>query len=553
MELSEDIKIAKDILQNLSKAKKTLRMYPPNNPIYIKTIEDSYEKFRNFFNYKDELTLKVGQNSISYDSEQIYYNPEKEDNLALFFFKDGLRELTFKKGLLKEELEEFLKIIALDFDREIVDDDVVTLLWEKDFHNIQYVADDSFLFDTGDEDYEAQAVTSAKQKGSGIEGLKEAYGEGFKEEQVDDVPMTFPVALSDEDLQMLIKELEKDLSDKIEKLTAILFELLYHSEEMSELREDSIKYLKDAIMFCIKRGDIITVLHMMKQAREMIEEPLSTEEMKKYMEMLLQYIGTDEVISILGELLDSGIEIEEQAFKGFVELLDKNAIAPLIKILGELKTWRGREKVIEALVFLGRKDIKAFAKSLNDHRWYVVRNIIYILRTIGDRGAVEHLMKAINHGDTRVRKEVIRALGELGGQGVLQALKERLDDTDAGVRTTSAKAIGNIGSEAAKRIILEKMSDKLFKGKDFEEKKELYEVLSTWKDKEVFEFLIRALNKTSFFGRAMNNENRACAAYCLGLLGDKDALPFLYRYKDSKNKLLREFSSAAINRIEHGQ
>jgi hypothetical protein len=39
MELSEDIKIAKDILQNLTKSKKTLRMYPSNNPVYIKTLE----------------------------------------------------------------------------------------------------------------------------------------------------------------------------------------------------------------------------------------------------------------------------------------------------------------------------------------------------------------------------------------------------------------------------------------------------------------------------------------------------------------------------------
>ena len=75
-------------------------MYPQNNPIYVKTLEDSYAKFKSFFDYKENFTLKIKQNSIFYDSEQIYYNPEKEDNLALFFFKDGLREMTFKKELL---------------------------------------------------------------------------------------------------------------------------------------------------------------------------------------------------------------------------------------------------------------------------------------------------------------------------------------------------------------------------------------------------------------------------------------------------------------------
>jgi hypothetical protein len=160
METFEDIKEAKDILQTLIKTKKTLRMYPQNNPIYVKTLDESYAKFKSFFDYKDNLILRIKHNSISYNSEQIYYNTEKEDNLALFFFKDGLRELTFKKGLLREELEEFLKIIAFDFDREVVDDDIVTLLWEKDFQNIQYVVDEAVLVDLDEEDYETKCSGS---------------------------------------------------------------------------------------------------------------------------------------------------------------------------------------------------------------------------------------------------------------------------------------------------------------------------------------------------------------------------------------------------------
>ena len=49
----------------------------------------------------------------------------------MFFFRDGIRELQFRDGLTQQELEEFLKIITLDFEREAVDDDIVTLLWEK--------------------------------------------------------------------------------------------------------------------------------------------------------------------------------------------------------------------------------------------------------------------------------------------------------------------------------------------------------------------------------------------------------------------------------------
>ena len=256
---------------------------------------------------------------------------------------------------------------------------------------------------------------------------------------------------------------------------------------------------------------------------------------------------------MLAELLDTGIEIDEKVFKEFIQFFDKNAIAPLIKFLGELKTIHARKSVIEALIILGRKDIPALSRGLDDQRWYVVRNIIYILRKIGDKRAVEYLLNTVRHGDVRVRKEVIKAFGELGGRDVVQTLRECSTIRIRRYGLAAANAFGKIGSEAAKKIILEKISGKMFKEKEFEEKREFYDVLSRWKDAEIFDFLTRILKKRFFFGRARNYENKACAAFCLGILGNKDALPILYKYINSNNKLLREFSYTAIKRLEYGQ
>jgi HEAT repeat protein len=107
-----------------------------------------------------------------------------------------------------------------------------------------------------------------------------------------------------------------------------------------------------------------------------------------------------------------------------------------------------------------------------------------------------------------------------------------------------------MGSEAAKRIIMNKVSDKTFRDKGFDEKKQHYEALSRWKDGEVFSFLIGTLKNRTFFGRARTDEARACAAYCLGLLGNRDALPTLNKYKNDSGKLLKEFCYTAIKRLE---
>jgi hypothetical protein len=548
METSDEIKEARDIIQTLLKAKKTLRMYPQNNPVYQKTLEDVNDRFREFFTYTGTLSLKIKQNSIFYEDEQVYSNPEKEDNLALFFFKDGLRELTFNKGLSRDELEDFLRLIALDFDREAIDDDIVTLLWEKDFRNIQYVVDEAYLVDADAENYEQVAEEKLKEKVTDVNDLMRAYSDGFAEEDLKQISI---VPLTNNDLQTLVKELEKDSGDKIDKLVSILFQLIHLAEQKSDF-DDLALYCKDAITFAMKQGNFSAVLNLMRRSREIIENQALPEDAKKNFRTLPFFLGADEIVGSLAEILDSGIEIEEKVLEEYFLYLDKNAIEPLIKYLGELKTIRARRNIIQALIVLGKKDIHAVARGIEDQRWYVVRNIIYVLRKIGDRKAIEYLLKTIRHGDIRVRKEGIRTLGELGAREVIPALRECFSDPDMQIRIATAKAFGNIESEAAKRVILDHITAKEFREKEFEEKKEFFEVLSRWKDQEVFDYLVKILKSRFFFNRAKMFENKACAALCLGLLGNKDALPVLYGMRNASNKLVSDFAGIAIKKLEYG-
>lgn len=554
--MSEELKKAKDVIQSFLKSKKILRMYPSNNPIYINTIDDDFKKFKEFFYYKDELCfkinqneifLKIKQNEIFFDSEQVYASPEKEDNLALFFFKDGLREITFRKGLTMEEMEDFLKIISLDFNRDALEDDIVTLFWEKDFQNIQYVVDETVL--TDDDDYEERAVNSILEKEPDQDSLMKAYEDASKEEVVNDVSI---VPLSDKDLQLLLQEFERDSEDKTDKLADILFEMIYLQPSKEDI-EDIVGFFVNAVEYSVARGNIQLVTGILSRFRKMLEDRNEDEERKRLAKKILLLAGSESIISLLGEILDSGQEMEEKLFEDFVRFLDKNALVPFMKILGELKSIHARKIVIEALILLGTKDITTLAKGLRDSRWYVVRNIIYILRKIGDKRAVDYLLKTVKHGDIRVKKEVIRALGELGGGGVLQTLRDCLDDPEVQVRSAALKALGNIRSEAPKRIIMNKIADKNFRDKDFEEKKEYFEVLAQWKDDEVYASVLGIFKKKTFFGRAKNDENRACAAYCLGLLGNKEALSILNKHRNDGNKLMQEFVFSAMKRLEYGQ
>jgi len=547
MEISEDIRGARELIQAFLKAKKTVRMYPENNPVYTKTIDEIFSRFADFFTSRDEFRLRIKQHELFFDTELVYQNPEKEDNLALFLFKDGLRELSFRRNLSKQELEEFLRIIALDFDREAADDDIVTLLWERDFQDIKYVVDEAFL--TEDNDYESRAIEELQNKAPETDNLLRAYTDAFSAEDVSNIAI---VNLSDKVLQSLVREIERDQEDKTGKLSDILFEMLHHAESPNEL-EDIYHFLSDIILYSLRRGDLKTVVALMKRAQALAESPSASADSRSRLRRLADIINSRDSIAHLGAVLESSEIIDEDVLAEFTSFFDKIAIAPFISLLGDLESIHGRKQVINILISLGKKDLQALAKGLQDSRWYVVRNIIYVLHRIGDKKAVEYLLNTARHADVRVRKESIKALGELRSPLALHTLRDCLDDKDESIRKMSAKSLGGFVSETAKRILIEKISEKDFKTRAFEEKREFFEALTHWKDAEVTAFMMKLLKKRSLFNRVRSDEDRASAAHYFGLIGSKEALPVLSLLKESKNDLVREYVNSALKRIDHGK
>lgn len=545
VETYDEINEVRNLIQTMMKAKKVLRMYPQNNPIFIKTIKDVLDKFRVFFESRETLQLQFNRSDIFYNSESVYHNSEKHDNLALMFFKDGLRELTIKQGVSPDEIEDFLKIISNDFDKDAVEDDIVTLLWERDFENINYVVEDTYFSD--EEDYEKTAVARLKEKESSIDTSSVASILHRSDGQSDDSSV---FELTEDDFSQVFQEIEKDGRDKTHKLFLYLLEMFHDTAGEEDYRKVE-GYFTKAIEFTAQQGKVNVLAEVQARLKNILDGNAS-EEMKKHAVSILWFSGSQKVLDTIGMHLDNGQMIEEDDFRRFVGFLDTRAIMPLVKTLGELKSIQARKKVIDALVVLGSKDVSILIEKLNDTRWYVVRNIVHILRKIGDNRAVPQLAKTVKHADLRVKKEVIRALGDLGGDNVLATLQNCLNDADIHVRKAALTALGSIGSQSAKRVILDVISHKNFNNRVFEEKKECFHVLSRWNDNDVYGFLVGILKKNRLFGRAKHLEKKACAAYCLGLLGSGDAVPILNEFRDASHKQLREYSCAALKRMGHG-
>ena len=346
METCEELTNVEAVIQAILKAKKILQMYPENNPIYIKTLKELSDKFSEYFQYADSLPLQIGKNDIYYNSESVYQHTGMHDNLALLFFKDGLRELTFKNGLTAKEAEDFIKIISMDFERDEIEEDIITLFWEKDFENIQYVVEDIFLSDGAD--YERKATNELQQKSSSPDSMEEIYNSVLQNDE--SAANEIILLITDDDIRQLLEEFQTYSQDKTDKYFNMLFTCLSATEQEEE-RLNIVNYFMMAIEFSIRKGNLFAVVDTQLKLKKLIDDQKKDETIRKSAAHILAFTGGNSVIELIGDMLNTGCAFDGTVFKSFVSFLDTNAIMPLINILGELKSIHTRKLVIDALVY----------------------------------------------------------------------------------------------------------------------------------------------------------------------------------------------------------
>jgi HEAT repeat protein len=547
MEPVEDLKLVKEILQGLPRARRIIKTYPNNNPVYLGTIGDVYGKFERLFSVREEIALVITRNEIFFDSVEVCRSEGGELDLPFLFFRDGIMEIRFRRDLTRSELEEFLEIIAVDLAPDDPDDDLVTLLWERDFENIRYFVDESLLMEEGD--YQKEAIERVKTKMPGIEQALKTHGTSIA--YVD--PGTIPAAdIGEDDLGALLVDVDRSrASHHVQKLAEILLEMVRYGHG-GDNPEELQSFFKDLLIYQLRQGDFGAFMDIGTMIRQAGDGSDGSEALRIACSRLTGLFGSPDVVAQIGTVLDNAKELSNDILMDYVALLSAEAVDPLVSLMGDLSSIQGRKRVIMMLSSLGRTNLQALARALRDPRWYVVRNIVHILRQIASPHAVEYLMQGLRHEEPRVRREAIRALGELKNPSTLTVLKGSLQDPDPANRAHAVRALGDFGSDDAKKILLHEIGSRGFDEQGFDQRKEFFQALSRWKDREVLEVMMRILRGRSLFRWGRVEENKALAAYALGLMGQREALPILRELKGTSSRVLREYAEQAIRTIEHG-
>jgi len=149
---------------------------------------------------------------------------------------------------------------------------------------------------------------------------------------------------------------------------------------------------------------------------------------------------------------------QESAMR-LLQALGPKAVNAMIDLLAEEEGRNRRRLLVALLRQIAAEDPAPIVNRLSDERWYVVRNLLTVLRETSTTTAHEAVLAAGEHPDARVRLEALRALGTIG-TGSSQRLAKATGDEDEKVRHAAIGMLGAAGTPEAEGALVVVLNDR---------------------------------------------------------------------------------------------
>jgi len=567
-----ETKKVKEVLSLFAKTFSAIRIYPPENPTVKNSVESLYEKTQEFLKEYGELKLTVKEFSFIFKEDIVFEEKQKKASLPFLFFKDGMRELAFYRGLDKKELQYFLQIAKDSADLPLEDSDTVNSLWAKDLPHIRYFAIDEFLdTETGEDSEDNLSHRDKKELMKGeirlsfadlteIRKRSSALGapssETKKEEEdqeiaLEDIPLPFQTtAIGKEDSPRLQSMLDEHRSlPPLTEMIILLFEIL-HLEERSQALSSILSILKQFYKEAVYKS-LFTLASLILHRLQELEKLCSgqQEEKAQMLEKTLRHFKGESSLAYLKKLFINGQIDDFDSFFLYLKTLGPEATPLAGDIWEETTDPEIRLKASNFLYEAGKEDFASLFNLIRDHRTALTKEIIEISGKIADKCALPYLKKFTGHQNKEVRLAVIKALAKIDDASINPILTGFFSEQDGEIRTQAAMSLKSCEDLDTTALIIQIAEQKGFRNRLKQEKKALLEYLANANSREASKLLRSLLKKRSILKRSKQDETRLCAIPALQKMGNREARKILTEGARLRNKAIQIACKLALRKI----
>ena len=527
------VKSAKPVVQAFLQTVKGYRLYDSSHPILLKFMERLTKDFARYFEELPSFSLQIEEHRLFYHGKVVYESDDVKESLAFVFFKDGIRELRFHRGLETEELLDFLNVVRRSDAVNRLEDDLVTLLWEKDFPHITFTTIDEFLergsvfVPATEQDLLAgMEFKPTEATPSGSEGEDQAQGFGvLTDEKLKRALNPSPgqsladaCQLTPDELKRINREIQQEhQSEHVVTMIDSLVEILLHLGEDMDAYENMISFFERLNTTFLDQREVGKAAGMLQRFKETIESIGLKDKQIFAIRRILGGATSAESVKLLGKTIQSGAGVPTEAILRYMEFLTPQAVDPLCTLLRDLDAPKWRKVIGSQVANLAREDIQPLVKLLSDPNPQLVCQVVNILGNIEHRSTLKHLGKLITHPESRVREETLQALAKFGGKArelIQRLLKDAVPEIRGKASLVLARTIKDEAIGPLSEIIL---SDDFYR-RAYDEKVSFFKALGETGSKEAMPILEKIAKKRNWFKKSKWEEMRLCATNTLRMM-----------------------------------
>ena len=206
-----------------------------------------------------------------------------------------------------------------------------------------------------------------------------------------------------------------------------LLELAENDELPAGTRSSVLQRVEQSYRELLAKGHLGPTLELVERIqRRAGREDAAAADFRRSAERLSSREAIGALALALSDLSESGIDFARR----LIERLGPNAARHLLGVLAEADDRALRHRLLDLLAALGPMVVRDATHLLGDPRWYVVRNVLLLLRRVGDPGSLPAVRRCAEHADLRVRLEAIRNLFAFDQELPRELLREALAHPD---------------------------------------------------------------------------------------------------------------------------
>jgi len=555
-----------ELLKFLGKALRAQQLYLPNNPVYQQANEALSAAFRKVWEATDDLVFNVTEAELKWEGHVVYSNATRSESIAWALFKDGVRTVTFLTGVEEGEIVGFLDVIHRARTLQAEDnDDLLTLLWEKDFQRIQYQVQEMIGEGGGpslpaEKDMHAPGTPAVFVKQGVAQEVGEEPGEGEPGEggaaagarrpgivKTEDFDTTL-YFLDDKEVEFLRQAVAEEYQHDLRRnVLAMLFDVM-ELQTYATVRTELISIVESFLPYLLGAGDFPAVAYVLRESRAVVQRARELlPEHREALERLPLRLSEEQALSQLLQALDEAASLPTADELGelFGELRG-DALPTLFAWLPKLNTARVREVVEHAVLRLAAANAPIVTTALQARDANAVVAAIRIAARLKLAPTVGALGQALGHAEPLVRVAAVQALAEIATPSAVQAMERGLEDADREVRIAAARVIGMHKSKSALPKIAAVVQGKSVRERDLTEKMVFFEAYGAMVGDAGVGILDGILNSGGFLKRKEDAQTRACAAMALGRIASDAARAALAKAATDKDALVRNAVSRAL-------